>query len=173
MKTAMTLIFTLFFTGLTASVASADHKSVNGALIGAGSGALLGQAIGGDTESTVFGTAVGGMIGYVIGHELERDGKRVVHYKPHRYDRRYKADRRYHSHKHINTGRPFGKQYSSRDHTRYRDRDKVCKKVVRVKEYHGRTKRVVTKKCWYEDDHDRYSRSYRKYDRHYRYDRDF
>lgn len=140
MKRLNIALIALLFSTSIISNAHADHNATNGVIIGAGSGAILGQAIGQDTEATLIGTAVGGLFGYMIGNEMDRNGNRVVHHRTYQPPRTY-------SHKVINTGRPFAPKYKNR----YRNADKVCKKTIKIKERHGRTKKVVTKTCWYED----------------------
>ncbi len=153
MKRFQIAVLTVLISSISISIAQAQHNGVNGIIIGAGSGALIGQAIGRDTESTLVGSAVGGLVGYVIGNEKDHNG-RIVHY-----------DNRYHRpiNNHYQSPPVYrGKPFSS--HQQYRERNKVCRETVKIKEHYGRSKRVVSKTCWYEKPHDRHDR-YDRYDR--------
>lgn len=161
MKRIQILILTVLIGSAGASNVYAGHNnSVNDILIGAGSGALLGQAIGGDTESTLVGTAVGGLFGYIIGSEMGRSNHTTVHH------RSYRPAGRHHYNQNINTGRPFGSRYDYRD----KRKNRVCKKVIQIKEHHGRSKRVVKTSCWYEDSYNKnYYRDGHSRNRHNHY----
>lgn len=168
MKRLQITLLALLLNGALIASAQAGNNAVNGLIIGAGSGALIGQAAGRDTESTLVGTAVGGVVGYVIGSELDGNRHIVVHNQRHRpvvrhhrpaprafgkpFDsHKYRRDIRHHRPSSDAFGRPFG------SHNKYRDRDKVCRKTVKIHNRHGNSKRVMTTICWNKGsyDHDR------------------